>query len=492
MARGVLRGAAVGVLAAVLGCAATLAGGPAALGAPTTITSQSYVKPVQLDRIKEAGWDGAGVTIAVIDGPPDLSVPELAGADVTVIDECTTKPTPDAVAHGTSVLTILANKDWGWAPKAKFLFYVAFVEFPDGDWNQIGSGCDSYDRQMEQAMNEGADIITMSFATPWAAPPTWPLARAIAKGVPVVFAAGNEGAQLTDPNSALTHVSSPAWGNGVVAVGADNLDGTRASFSSWGRGLTIMAPGVDVKVRKPDASGKLTRIVATYGTSLSTPMVAGALALAKQKWPDANGNQLVSSLIDTAVRDWDGWNPGMGYGNFNPWKLLNNDPSKYSTENPLMDKEEPDTAAAYLDVYPGQLGRSISTEGVDHYRDGLADPVQLIHALGDQEYVYRGPDTRYVGDPDFPAAQMQPGTATRMPTPPATPPVTPPVSATPASTPQPASQAAPLDIVWPAVAVGVAAVAVAAVLVAVLATRRRAVRLPETFPRREESDGQGL
>jgi hypothetical protein len=66
------------------------------------------------------------------------------------------------------------------------------------------------------------------------------------------------------------------------------------------------------------------------------------LAVAKQKYPAATGNQLIQSLIHNTtesdhalVRDTTG---GYGYGPASLRHLLAVDPSQYPDENPLMDK----------------------------------------------------------------------------------------------------------------------------------------------------------
>ena len=88
------------------------------------------------------------------------------------------------------------------------------------------------------------------------------------------------------------------------------------------------------------------------GSSLATPLVAGMLALALQKYPTATGNQLIQSLItNTTAND----HPvsfstgGYGCGPASPSHLLRVDPTQYPNTNPLLDK-------------PGGLGIPTATE----------------------------------------------------------------------------------------------------------------------------------
>jgi len=87
-------------------------------------------------------------------------------------------------------------------------------------------------------------------------------------GVIPVVAAGNSNA-----NACLY---SPARATGAITVGATTKDDTMASFSNWGSCVNVFCPGVSVH------SGWYTS-TSTYntisGTSMATPLCAGAIAL---------------------------------------------------------------------------------------------------------------------------------------------------------------------------------------------------------------------
>ena len=109
---------------------------------------------------------------------------------------------------------------------------------------------------------------------------------------------------------------------------------------------------------------------------MATPMVAGFLALARQKWPDATANQLLQLLTKTALNNEGAWNPYTGYGVASLGAMLSTDPSQYPDENPLMDKG-------------GGLAPSPTAEEVRLYADGLVSPSEIKE---DSSYVYRGLD----------------------------------------------------------------------------------------------------
>ena len=319
-ARRVGRGPAAAAVAVAL-VLSPLFGVPVASG-EDAITSQAYVVPMGLDQLKAQGFDGSGVTIAVIDNNVDLTVPELAGADIEVKAACA----EGGASHGTGTISLLADPVWGWAPKAHFLAYAADDIVGNGGVDETTSGCGGgEDDMIQRAITDGADIINISTGI---GPLPYTLPRAAMRGIPIVTGSGNFGAQGDG-------VLSPY--NTVVIVGATDMAGRRSDYSQYGQGLTVMAPADPNTYRMPDDQGNLTRIATGQGgTSSAAPMVTGALALAMQKWPDANGNQLIASLIATSDRAG-AWDEHYGWGMVDPAALIANDPSGYSTENPLMD-----------------------------------------------------------------------------------------------------------------------------------------------------------
>jgi hypothetical protein len=364
--RAVRRTIATLIAAALAGATASVgAGAPAQ--ADDTIRTQWYVKSSGLSALKAKGLDGSGVTIAVIDvAAPDMSVPELRGADVTVVKPCTDTPTPSDVAHTTAVASVLASPDFGWAPKAKYIFYVEPNKFPDQfqDRTCLDDGTYDWGWLVNDALNRGADLISIQILASASPKLQYAQVRAAIKGVPIICGLGNEN---RDEREVI------GSSNLVVGVGAVDKKNKRAKFSDWGPGLSVMAPGTDFMLREPDTSGKLTLTAKKQGTSYSTPMVSGAMALAMQAWPKANGNQLVRSLLYTASRPVDQYNQTTGWGTLNAPKFISLAPTNLPTDSPLTDKG--------ADPNPG------AQEWAD-YTEGMVLPDDLT--ANDQDYVYRG------------------------------------------------------------------------------------------------------
>lgn len=122
---------------------------------------------------------------------------------------------------------------------------------------------------------------------------------ALARGVTVVVAAGNNNANAAN--------NVPANCAGPVVVGASSGSGGRATFSAFGAGVDIAAPGTSVQSTLN--AGAQNQGAETYankeGTSMSTPHVAGVAALVQARriaagLPVYTPGQLETHLRNTA------------------------------------------------------------------------------------------------------------------------------------------------------------------------------------------------
>ena len=358
---------AASALALAVG-ALTLAPAPAHAADP--ITTQEYFSYYHLDSARQKGYTGKGVTIALFDGPVDTSAPELAGANIVDKSRCTVNDNPDGVRHATDMATLLVSPYTGVAPDATLYTYQISSEDsqPGGTCGGLIDRGDSIDKLINQAVDDGAQIISISLSnSEHGSEIKWAIANAISKGVIIVSSSGNG---ATDENR--SHLGR--W-SGVVGVTAINTDGTFASYSSWGDGVVTAAVGGPVNTLDANTNEPVT----VDGTSYSTPLVAGMLALARQKWPDATTNQILQSLVHSGLNPNHEWNQYTGYGAIDGGGLVIDDPSQYPDENPILNK-------------PG--GSEPTAEEVADYADGIVNPAAEREVP--DSYVYRGADDQVV------------------------------------------------------------------------------------------------
>jgi peptidoglycan hydrolase-like protein with peptidoglycan-binding domain len=124
------------------------------------------------------------------------------------------------------------------------------------------------------------------------------LAYAHKNGVLVVASAGNQGEEMSALGKASQEFSN------IIAVGATEGQ-DKAAYSSYGKGLDIMAPG-----NQPGLAGK--------GTSLSAAEATGAISKVWFANPDLSARQVIQSVESTA-KDLNkpGWDDRTGFGALN-------------------------------------------------------------------------------------------------------------------------------------------------------------------------------
>ncbi|MDO0912198.1 S8 family serine peptidase [Streptomyces sp. DT2A-34] len=253
----------------------------------------------------EAGYDGKGVKIAVLDTGVDATHPDLKDQVIAAKNFTPSATAEDKVGHGTHVASIAAGtgaksggKFKGVAPGADVLNGKVLDDQGFGDDSGILAG-------MEWAAEQGAQVVNMSLGG-GDTPAVDPLEAAVnklsaEKGILFAIAAGNSG-----PES----VNSPGSADAALTVGAVDDKDKLAEFSSTGPRLgdgavkpDVTAPGVDITAAS--AKGSLIEqevgenpagYLTISGTSMATPHVAGAAAILKQQHPDWTYAELKGAL----------------------------------------------------------------------------------------------------------------------------------------------------------------------------------------------------
>jgi subtilisin family serine protease len=255
---------------------------------------QQYAWPYfDLVRLPRA-WDvtaSAGTVVAVVDTGVTGTVPDLAGAVLPGTDLVDGDSDPsDLNGHGTAMAGIIAahgNNTIGSAGSAygaKILPVRVLDASGAGDDSTIAAG-------ISWAVAHGADVINLSLSGPDPAPVILGAVQsAVAAGVVVVAAAGNDGADAPQYPAAY----APQV-DGLIAVAATDDNGARPDFSTRGDWVTLAAPGVDIV--GPDRTGGY---VAATGTSSSAAFVSGIAALVAAHDPSASPSTIESRLVQTA------------------------------------------------------------------------------------------------------------------------------------------------------------------------------------------------
>ncbi len=296
----------------------------------TTLTE--VVDQIGANDMWAAGYTGAGIDVAVIDTGV-APVAELSSTDVFVGPDLSFEGGVDELAgldsfgHGTHMAGIIAGRTPGANP----------IDPQPGDF--LGVAPDAGIVSVKVADNTGAvDVSQVIAAIDWVVQHRNsgdlnirvlnlsyntdsdqhyvddPLSKAVENawnhGIVVVVSAGNEG-------RSVWNLASPATNPHVLAVSSAEL----SSWGYWGqpkwvpkgriRNPDVVAPGVSIaSLRVPGSridtehpEGRIPgddRLFLGSGTSQSTAVVSGAVALLLDQRPDLTPDEVKGLLTDTA------------------------------------------------------------------------------------------------------------------------------------------------------------------------------------------------
>ncbi|HVE62830.1 MAG TPA: S8 family peptidase [Mycobacteriales bacterium] len=211
-----------------------------------------------------------GSVVGVIDTGIDAAHPDLAGKVVACASAITGTGVvvqgvcSDDNGHGTHVAGTVAALAGnavgvaGVAPDAVLAIFKAMDATGKGADVDIAAGI----RWMRA---KRVDVINMSFGDPQISSALGrELAAAVADGIVLVAAAGNDGDATTN---------FPASHRDVISVGAIDAWGMRASFSNCNSDVEVAAPGAAIVSTVPGGYARFD------GTSMAAPHVSGVAAV---------------------------------------------------------------------------------------------------------------------------------------------------------------------------------------------------------------------
>ncbi|MER6959525.1 S8 family serine peptidase [Streptomyces sp. NPDC000618] len=268
------------------------------------------VPQIGAPEVWQAGYDGTGVDVAVLDTGVDTGHPDLAGKLAETQSFVPGETVQDGHGHGTHVASTIVGSGAASDGKRKGVAPGADL-FVGKVLDNTGHGQDSWIiAGMDWAAHSGAKIVSMSLGGT-ATGPSDILSETVdelsaSTGTLFVIAAGNSG-------PAEQTVGTPGIADSALTVGAVDKSDKLASFSSRGPRLgdsavkpEITAPGVAITAARAAGTTMAgsTPVDDYYstasGTSMATPHVAGAAALVAQAHPDWTGQQIKQALATTA------------------------------------------------------------------------------------------------------------------------------------------------------------------------------------------------
>ena len=332
----------------------------------------------------EAGLDGSGVKIGMLDSRVVSDYPGLSDADANVeyrlgsfANATTDEPAKCLIegvplqktvtskegniysSHGTFMLTWLVGngKSWGASqgvtglvPKSDVLFLTLGEDISDGVSMPIpcdGAAGPDIDKDVSTAVDWGARIINMSNNGGIGDYGLDGMLKALRHGVIIVSGRSNDKETDAIVNGSSTDVMTGdprEWSSfpGVIRNNEVGPDGQIAGISDVAdANVNILSPGDQVLHQR--INSKIIS-VGTGGTSTGSVVLSGYLALTVQKWPDATGNQILQSLVRNTKGNDSGeakLDPGhkRGYGQVDPGRLLTVDPTQYPDVNPILEAQ---------------------------------------------------------------------------------------------------------------------------------------------------------
>jgi thermitase len=258
--------------------------------APEQVSNDTYYKNAwHLPKIQAPiAWDsslGTGVTIAILDSGVDGTHPDLAGKLVPGWNFYDSNSnTSDVYGHGTKVAGSAAAASnnsvgvTGVAWNAKIMPVRISDTAGYAFYSTIAEG-------IYWAADNGAKVVNISYSVQGSTSVQNAANYLRSKGGIVVNSAGNTGAiDNTLANSAM------------ISVSATGSTDTKTSWSSFGDYVDIAAPGASIWTTTRGGG-----YASVSGTSFSSPVTAGVVALMMSANPALKPSELESILKSTAV-----------------------------------------------------------------------------------------------------------------------------------------------------------------------------------------------
>jgi thermitase len=251
------------------------------------LAEQWAIKKINAAEAWDINMGSSKTLLAIVDTGVDYNHPDLQGRvdkgrDFINNDD----DAMDDQGHGTHCAGIAAASTndgvgiAGLASNVNILAVKVLSASGGGSYESVANG-------IIYAADRGSHIISMSLGGGASSKVIQDAVDyANSKGSLIVAAMGNNGNESK---------SYPAACDGVMAIGATDVNDNRASFSQYGSWISVGAPGKDILSTIPG-----NRYAVYSGTSMATPYAAGLAALVKDTFPSMNAKQIREKIEKSA------------------------------------------------------------------------------------------------------------------------------------------------------------------------------------------------
>ena len=262
------------------------------------------------------GYDGTGVTVAVVDSGIELRHPEFRNSTIHGHDfsKSVTGYGNDPNGHGTHVASIIAGDADGSGMRGVAYDATLYSYRVDADGDGGFEALNTDSNLAAVARRHITDSIRVSNNS-WgsnASVTSYPssqvrsdfrqsisaFADAQAAGTLFVFAAGNSGASEVSIDGGLPHHAPELEGAWLVVVASDET-GVETGFTNRcgvAAAFCVTAPGRNIM----GADAGTTGYVPLSGTSMAAPFVSGLAAALTEKFPNLTPEKIATRIKITA------------------------------------------------------------------------------------------------------------------------------------------------------------------------------------------------
>ena len=290
---------------------------------------------------------------------------ESQGGDISAIHPHGTMTTGCAAANGNNGIGISGV---GW----DFSHRMLRVSNSTGG----GSSLDTLQHAARTAVENGDRVASVSYSGVDVSSNLTTATYVKSIGGLVVWAAGNDGRNLTFGNRDA---------DDLIVAGATDSGDNLASFSAFGQFVDVVAPGVSVFTCDAFADDAYSSV---SGTSFATPLTAGLCALIWTADPTLSPDD-VEQVLKNGCEDLGagGVDDTFGYGRIDSFGAMQSLPKiQFNLPNGLPDVVDPKNGTPIRVEVLARTANPIAGSGRLHYFDGVVDVAVEMNVVSPNVY----------------------------------------------------------------------------------------------------------